>query len=65
MRDLSHLMHLLEMRIEQLHLHLRSVRAQTAEDRRTRALIKAMRTWQRRLHRFKTDTRRSPGMTVH
>lgn len=66
MQDLPHLVMLLEIRVEQLQLHLRSVRVGCVEERKTRALIATMRMRKRLLQQFALyDGRTTNGMTVH
>ena len=66
MRDLAHLFTLLEMRQEQLRLHLRFVRAGSVEARRIQSLIATTRTRKRLLEEFTADESRArTGMTVH
>jgi hypothetical protein len=66
MRDLADLVALLEMRQEQLRLHLRFVRAGSVEARRIQSLIATMRMRKRLLEEFTADESRArTGMTVH
>jgi hypothetical protein len=52
MESLKHEIARLEMRSEQLRIHLRSVPGEGAEARRVRSLLSAMRTKVRALRRF-------------
>ena len=66
MRNLAHLVAILEMRQEQLQLHLRFVRAGSVEARRIQSLIATMRMRKRLLEEFTADKDRArTGMTVH
>ena len=66
MRDLAHLVALLEMREEQLEIHLCSVRAQSTEARKARAQIATMRIRKRAIEEFAVHENRAPtGATVH
>ena len=59
MRDLAHLVALLEMREEQLQLHLSLVRAGSVEARRTQSVIATMRMRKRVLEEFTADASRA------
>ena len=59
MQDLAHLVALLEMREEQLQLHLRLVRAGSMEARRIRALIATMRMQKGEIEEFAVDEKRA------
>ena len=66
MQDLAHLVARLEMREEQLQLHLGLVRAQNVEARRIRSLIATLRMRKRLLEEFTLDANRArTGTTAH
>jgi hypothetical protein len=66
MRDLAHLVALLEMRDEQLQLHLGFVRAGSMEARKIRSLLATIRMRKRALQEFTADASRAPReMTFH
>jgi hypothetical protein len=64
MRDLAHLVALLEMREEQLQLHLNLVRAGNTEARKIRSLLATMGMRKRALQEFTADASRATGKTT-
>ena len=66
MRPIAHLVALLEMREEQLQLHLCSVCAESGEARRVRSLLATMRLRKRVLEQFTVEGNSArKGMTFH
>ena len=65
MRDLAHLVALLEMREEQLRLHLCLVRAGSTEAQKIQSLIATMRLRKRMFQEFAADDGRRKGTTTH
>ena len=66
MERLHHNVALLQMRMEQLHIHLRSVPAYSTDARKARCVLSAMRMKIRTLKRFARSTAAScGGATLH
>ena len=66
MQDVAQLINLMELRAEQLQLHLRLVHVESGEARRIRALIATMQMRKRLLLQFAADeSRAGNGTTVH
>jgi hypothetical protein len=66
MRQIAHLVALIEMREEQLNIHLCSVRTGSGEARRIRSLLATMQMRKRALKQFPVDDNRArKTMTVH